>query len=130
MINQQTFKKYAENPSAFRDDLLVDVSGSVHRFGAVMDDWQRSDFESLDSALKLCVGRSDTPAKTRAYFERARGHSKTTDLAMMCCWAEAFANRPIRGYCFAADKDQATILKDAMATIIRLNPWLSNILSV
>ena len=48
----------------------------------------------------------------------------------MAVWALAFAARPIRGYCFAADKDQAALLKDAMATICRLNPWLAAILDV
>lgn len=48
----------------------------------------------------------------------------------MCCWVLAFATRPLRGYAFAADRDQAGLLKDAMATIVRLNPWLGTILDV
>jgi hypothetical protein len=132
MINQKTFAKYAANPAAFRDDLIVDIDGSPRRFGAAMDHWQRNDFGSIDPALMFCNGRSSngTNVKSRAYFERPRGHSKTTDLAVTCCWALAFANRPLRGYCYAGDRDQARLLRDAMATIIRLNPWLGSILSV
>lgn len=130
MIDQRTFTRYAANPAAFRQDLLIDVDGKARRFGDVMDPWQRDDFALLDPALMRCNGRSDNPAKSRIYLERGRGHSKTTDLAVTCCWALAFADRPIRGYCFAADLDQANILKDAMATLIRLNPWLSGILEV
>ncbi len=131
MISAKLFAKYASDPAAFRDDLLVDVSGSVRRFGDCMDPWQKADFEALDPGLRLCNGRStDTNVKTRAWLERARGHSKTTDLAVICTWALTFATRPIHGYCFAADQDQAKLLKDAIATLVRLNPWLDPLLDV
>lgn len=130
MISPQQFARYAADPASFREDLLIDVDGTVKRFGDCMDPWQRQDFDALDPALMRCNGRSSDDARMRAYLERGRGHSKTTDLAVMCCWALAFAVRPIRGYCFAADKDQAGLLKDAMATIIRLNPWLENIIEI
>jgi hypothetical protein len=130
MISPKTFARYASDPAAFRNDLLVDVSGNVRKFGDVMDDWQKDDFASLDPALLRCAGRSNEPAKTRAYYERPRGHSKTHDIAVTCVWALAFSTRPLKGYCFAADKDQAALLKDAMQTVVRLNPWLSDILDV
>jgi phage terminase large subunit-like protein len=95
-----------------------------------MDPWQRDDFAALDPALMRCNGRSKADAKMRAYLERGRGHSKTTDLAVMAVWALAFATRPLRGYCYAADKDQAGLLHDAMATLLRLNRWLGEILTV
>lgn len=129
MINHKTFQKYSNDPEAFRDNLLVDVDGTVRKFGSVMDPWQREDFAAIDPALMRCNGRADNPdAKMRAYLERGRGHSKTTDLAVLCCWALAFSTRPIKGFAYAADKDQAKLLKDAAETIVRLNPWLSNIL--
>jgi phage terminase large subunit-like protein len=130
MINAKTFAKYAAKPATFRADLIVDVDGTARRFGDVMDPWQKADFLALDPALMRCTGHSQKPARSRAYLERPRGHSKTTDLAVTCCWALAFAPRPIRGYAFAADQDQAKLLKDAMATILRLNPWLSDLLDV
>ena len=130
-ISQAQFDVYANDPAAFREDLNVDVDGEMRRFGEVMDDWQREDFAALDPALKAANGRStDIPQETRAWLERPRGHSKTTDIGVSVVWALAFATRPIRGYCYAADRDQAMILKDAMATIIRLNPWLGSILKV
>lgn len=131
MINKQKFDRYAADPSAFRADLLVDVDGVARRFGDVMDPWQRADFAALDPGLQRCNGRKpNDDARMRAYLERSRGHSKTTDLAVTCCWALAFSTRPIRGYAFAADRDQAKLLRDAMATVCRLNPWLGEILTV
>lgn len=130
MISQKLFAKYAADPAAFRADLIVDVNGTARRFGDVQDPWQKADFAAIDPALARCNGRSPKDAKSRAYLERGRGHSKTTDLAVMSCWALAFAMRPLRAYALAADKDQARLLRDAMATICRLNPWLAGILDV
>lgn len=130
MIDSKTYNRYAADPAAFRASLIVDVDGTARRLGDVLEPWQRDDFESLDAALMSCNGRSDKPAKMRAWLERPRGHSKTTDIAIICCWALAFATRPLKGYAYAADRDQAGLLKAAMATIIRLNPWLGKILGV
>jgi Phage Terminase len=132
MISQKTFAKYAADPASFRADLLLDVDGTVRRFGDVQDPWQRADFTALDPALMRASGRKpdSEPARMRAYLERPRGHSKTTDIAIVCIWALAFATRPLKGYAFAADQDQSKLLREAMETIIRLNPWLGDILDV
>lgn len=130
MISPKQFAKYSNDPAAFRSSLTVDVDCIACKFGDVQDDWQRADYAALDPAMMLCNGRSTAEAKVRAYLERPRGHSKTTDLAVMVTWAMAFAARPIRGYAFAADRDQAGLLKDAMATVVRLNPWIGQILDV
>ena len=90
MINKKTFEKFARDPSAFRDSLLVDADGSAREFGSIMDDWQREDFQSIDSALQRCIGRTTEETLTRFYFERARGHSKTTDLAVVAVYALVF----------------------------------------
>jgi hypothetical protein len=82
MIDSKTFQRYAGDPAAFRADLMVDVDGVARRFGDVMDPWQRDDFAALDPALTRCAGRSDAECKMRAYLERGRGHSKTTDLVL------------------------------------------------
>ncbi len=129
-ISRKQFAKYARDPAAFRASLLVDVDGVARRFGDVMDPWQRDDFAALDDGLRRCAGRSKRPGPMRAYLERPRGHSKTTDLATIAVWALAFATRPLRGYCYAADKDQSRLLRDAMETLVRLNPWLGTILTV
>lgn len=130
MISAKTFARYAASPASFRRDLVLDVDGVARQFGDVMAPFQVRDFAALDTGLMKCNGRATADAKMRAYLERPRGHSKTTDIAILCVWALAFAARPIRGYAFAADQDQSKLLKDAMATIVRLNPWLAGILNV
>jgi hypothetical protein len=130
---------FAVDPAAFRANLVIDADGTPRRWAEVMDPWQRADFAALDPGLLRAAGRSalltepptgPTPLScfSRVYFERGRGHSKTTDIAAIVTWALAFAFRPIRAFAFASDKDQAKILLDAITTLIRLNPWLSAIL--
>lgn len=131
MITPQKLQTYSQSPAAFREDLLVDVDGSVRRFGEVMDDWQRADFAALDGGLMRCNGRSEaSDAKMRGYLERGRGSSKTTDLSIIVVWALLFATRPLKGYAFAADQDQAKLLKNAVDVLIRLNPWIGEVLEV
>ena len=64
------------------------------------------------------------------YLERPRGHSKTSDLAVMVTWALAFAPRMVRGVAAAADRDQSRLLRDAILRLVRLNPWLGPVLDV
>lgn len=123
--------EYGRSPSAFRQDLAVDVDGTVRRFGDVQDPWQRADFTALDPALLRVAGTSRKSAPMRAWWERGRGHDKTSGIAKVAAWLLAFARRPIRGYCYAADRDQAGLLRDAMATLVRLNAGtLGSILEV
>jgi len=96
----------------------------------MIDAWQSADFFSIDPAMMRCAGVGQADARMRFYLERPRGHSKTTDLAIVAIWCLAFAARPIRGYAFAADVDQAAILLDAIQRIIQFNPWLRDLLSV
>ena len=130
-INADQFREYANNPAAFRNDLQVDVSGTVRRFGDVMDDWQCDDFMAIDPGMRHCNGQStDKDCISKFYLERSCGNAKTNDLAIICIWILAFATRPVKGYAFAADKDQAQLLQNAMDVIVRLNPWLGEIIQV
>jgi phage terminase large subunit-like protein len=117
------------SPQKFRDALRIDADGEAVPLGDVLDDWQRTDFEALDPAWQRLAGQ-DTDGPKRAYLERPRGASKTTDLAVMVAWALFASRRQITGYAAAADKDQARLLRDAIEKLVRLNPWLAKILEV
>src|SRR5262249_13419016 len=109
----------------FRDVLLIDFDGRPARLSAVADGWQRADFEALDPAwFAVISGHTIRDAKTRASLERPRRHSQTTDLAVMASFALAFGRAGLSGVVAAADGDQAALLRKAIATLIRLNPWL------
>lgn len=123
--------EWAQSPPAFRRDLQVDVSGEIHTLGKIVDDWQDADFKSVDPALMLCAGRlKKDKIVLKAWFERSRGHSKTSDIAVIASWALVFAKRPLKGYCFAADADQAALLRNAIELLLRLNPWMAHFIRV
>jgi phage terminase large subunit-like protein len=130
MIEQQKLAKYASDPATFRADLIVDGGNGLARLGEIIEPWQAADFAATDPGWMHCTGRPQPGARQRAYLERPRGHSKTSDLAVMVAWVLAFSPRILRGFAAAADRDQARLIRDAMAKLIRVNPWLSEILDV
>lgn len=119
------------SPARFRRHLLIDVHGEAVRFGSHLDDWQREDFESLDEAWMYAAKLSNRrPVKRRGYLERPRGHSKTTDIAVMTMWAIMAAPLRISGYVAAASEDQAELLVQAADRVLQLNPWLEEIIEI
>jgi len=118
------------DPVAFRSALLIDTDAGRRSLDSVLDDWQRSDFVSLDDGWRAVAGHSIASPSLRGWLERPRGHSKTSDLAAMVSWVLFASRRSIRGVAAAADKDQAKLLRDAIASIVRANGWLSSILDV
>jgi hypothetical protein len=132
MLDSRKWQLYATDPAAFRDDLVIDRGGTPCRLGDCMDPWQRADFEALDGAWLKAVGR-DPGARLvvpRAWLERPRGHSKSSDIAVMVVWALVFAPRVVRGFAGAGDRDQARLIRDAIHTLVQLNPMLRPILDV
>ncbi|HEX7378402.1 MAG TPA: terminase large subunit, partial [Pirellulales bacterium] len=116
-----------------------------------LDPWQAADFAALDPAWQRVAGSLDPspsiaakigeairgmvgPAPPddgiarRAYLERPRGHSKTADLAVMVAWVLFASPRRLAGVAAAADKDQARLLRDAVAKLTALNAWLASYL--
>jgi len=79
----------------FLDSLTLEDGRS---YGKSLDDWQRQDFAEIATGV------------SGAYLGRARGHSKTMDLA-------AYALHHItttdgaRAYAFAVDADQARLIR-------------------
>lgn len=114
-----------DDPAVFRDHLLIDYDGRSVPFGQVMDPWQREDFAALDNAWKRVAGKFDGECCNRAYLERPRGHSKTTDQACSALWVLFASERKITGIGAAAAKHQAGLLREEMDKLLRLNPWLA-----
>jgi hypothetical protein len=117
-------------PAQFRQDLLIDTDAGPRPLADVIDDWQRQDFEALEPAWLRVAGHDIGACKSRAWLERSRGHSKTSDLAVQCAWVLAYSRRHVSGVAAAADKDQARLLRDAIRRLCSLNRWLAAILEV
>ncbi len=131
--NLQQLRKLQASPAAFRSVLLIDSDGGSQRLSTVLDDWQRADFEALDPAWMAVAGLPNakgTSTVLRAWLERPRGHSKTSDLAVMVTWCLFASARKLSGVLAAADRDQAKLLRDAVSKLVRLNPWLAEFITV
>ena len=98
--------------------------------GDVMDDWQRTDYEALDSGWRVVAGHDVESPVLRAYLERPRGHDKTTGTATMLSWALLASPSPLKGIAAASDKDQAQLIRDAVNQLVSDNPWLGMFLKV
>jgi hypothetical protein len=103
------------------------------RLGARLLPWQQRDFAALDDAWRHLAGEPvsgtlpsvpDTLCCRRAYIERPRGHSKTTDMALQVAWILQYAARTVRGIAAAADQDQARLIHAAVADLVRQNAAL------
>ncbi|MBS0208724.1 MAG: hypothetical protein JSS27_07200 [Planctomycetes bacterium] len=121
---------FQNDPAAFRAALLIDADDGPVRLGNALDAWQSRDFLALDPAWRRVVGHDVSPPCLRAWLERPRGHSKTSDLATMISWALFASRRRLAGVCAAGDQDQARLLRDAVAKLTALNPWLGELLDV
>lgn len=118
------------DPKAFRASLMIEAGGETKRFGDVIETWQRADFEALDDAWCKVAGLPVEPKWQRAFLERPRGHSKTTDIAVQVTWVLFASPRALSGVVCAADRDQAKLIRDAIDRLVRMSPWLKQFVDV
>jgi hypothetical protein len=133
-----------QDPEGFRRLLLL-PGAREQRFVDVVQPWQQADFAGLDPAwIDLAGMRAEGqgpsvsalgPAPSalgpppsslirRAYIERPRGHSKTSDMAVQIAWILIAARQPVIGLAAAADRDQANLIHDALRRLATTNPSL------
>lgn len=113
----------ADHPEAHRRALRLKPD-PASRLAAILQPWQARDFAALDPAWLTLAGRGPMEGPRRAYLERPRGHSKTTDTAVQVTWILQWALAPVRGLAAAADQDQARLIHAAIGDLVRHNPHL------
>jgi phage terminase large subunit-like protein len=126
-------KALQADPSAFRQHLLIDADGTPKRLSEALDPWQAVDFQALDPSLCRVVNPASEKfqgAISRHWWERPRGHSKTSDIAVAVSWLLFASRRKLKGVVGSGDKDQARLVRDAVDSLLRLNSWLADILTV
>src|SRR5262249_55188937 len=93
-------------------------------YSELAEDWQEQDFAALDPAWLRLSGRDVEVKHQRAYLQRPRGHSKTSDIGLSCLWVLCFSPRPLSGLAAAADRDQAGLLLGCIKRLVDLNEWM------
>lgn len=118
-------------PQRFRESLRLSPD-DARLLARTITPWQARDFTALDDGWRAVVGLTKPPfsACRRAWIERPRGHSKTSDMAIQIAWALLAARRPLRGICAAADCDQARLILDAVRRLVDANPGLRGLLQI
>jgi hypothetical protein len=116
---------YVNSPLAFLNDLIIPSVQGPQRFGDCMADFQRERFMLLVPAL-LALARGEKPSIGRFWFEATKGGSKDSDLACALLWLLSYTRRSLTCQLAAADQDQAAEMRKCAADVLRLNPWLSN----
>lgn len=117
------------SPSDFRKRLLIDAGGQTRVMDDCLDPWQREDFSSLDASWwRMVTGQGD--GKLRGYYERPRGHSKSTDFASLAAWAIYASPRPLSGFVIATDREQAQIIRNIIKSFAMQNAWFSDAVDV
>ena len=111
------------DPASYRQFLRLGAPPTP-RLCDVLQPWQARDFTALDDAWRSLATPQHLATLRRAYLERPRGHSKTTDTAVQVTWILQWSPRTVRGLAAAADQDQATLIHTAIADLIRHNPVL------
>jgi len=121
-VNRRRAKRH---PSNFRNVLRLHT-GSDGLLAHCLQPWQARDLAALDAAWCDLAGIAEAsvaaPVIRRAWIERPRGHSKTTDMAVQLAWILQFSQQTVRGLAAAADREQGEILHEAVSDLIALNP--------
>lgn len=122
---QQTIlkRRALRSPESFRQRLILPGAEQV-RFSSLVQPWQLVDLQALDPAWQDLAGVSGTCATVRirrAYIERPRGHSKTSDMALQIAWILLAAREPLVGLAAAADREQAGFLLDSLRRLALAN---------
>ncbi|MCA9053517.1 MAG: terminase [Planctomycetaceae bacterium] len=117
-----------QSPHDFRELLLLD-GNPLRRLREIVQPWQRTDLAALDPAWMRLSGRTAAATQhrrfvRRAYIERPRGHSKTTDISVQILWILVAARHRLSGLAAAADRDQARLIEKAMRRLADANPEL------
>lgn len=116
-------------PRQFRQRLQIEAGGQLKPLEDCLDDWQRADYEEADKGwLRMVTGEGD--GKLNYYFERPKGHDKTTGLATMSLWALHASPRALTGVAGAGKLEQAKLLRDEIDKKVRTNPWLAETIKV
>lgn len=118
-------RRMLRSPVEFRRLLLLD--GAPPRpLLDLLQPWQLRDLAALDPAWQRLAGRpvAGRPLLRRAYIERPRGHSKTTDVALQVLWILLAARTPVSGLAAAADLEQGALLRQAMRRLAYANHGL------
>lgn len=125
-LTPEVFELFRRNPMNFFVNLNVDGPDfTTVPWGKIMVDQQKKDFEAISPMLAWTAGARDRPKTTKAWVQKSRGYSKTTDIAATLAHAITFSPKHLSIDCYADDSDQSKFILDQFNKLLSWNPWLT-----
>lgn len=109
----------------FLENVVIDASPSPRKFADVAAPFQWERARLTRGPIESVAGFDPHYAGPRGVFtELPRGCDKTGHSARVLLWLLAYSKKRLRMFAFAADQDQAGLQRDALASELKLNPYL------
>lgn len=105
----------------------IDSSPTPMLFREVEQDWQKSLWSAMDSALETVAIGGRVPHPSCFWRTLPRGHDKTSSIGRRLLWLLAYSSKHLDMVCAASDREQASFITDAMKREYALNPWLPTV---
>lgn len=118
------------HPREFRKWYHIPTDDGPRPWASVADPQQVKDHDAMIPAILRVMGEPSEGGLNYAYLERCRVGSKTTDSGMDAANLLYGSRRKLRLKAYAEDKEQATLLRDALSDGISYTPGLDRILEV
>ncbi len=131
LLNEQqkiedTFRlRCATDFMCFTRGLNIASDKGPKMFDTCIAPYQLKVFETLSKNLEV-LKKGGTPKKRRFWIERTKKAGKDSDLAVVILWLVAFSKIPLYLQVGAADKQQASIVKERIAHLLHWNEWLND----
>src|SRR5688572_4799617 len=104
--------------------LNIHSPGSSMMFEGSMALFQRTCFEAMETSLSM-LSYAEKPFCGRWSIERTKKAAKDSDIAVILLWFLAFPTRHFYSQVGAANREQASIVKERMTHLLHHNPWLN-----
>ena len=125
-----TYKEHSkEDFLVFTRGLKIDSDRGPQVFDRCMAFFQREVFEELAPNIDD-LSRGEDPKNKRFWIERTKKAGKDSDLAVIILWLISFPVHPLYLQVGAADKKQASIIKQRITHLLHFNSWLEDYVEI
>jgi len=124
LIHARNDRESATSLFKFLEHVQIDCRPTPMPFGQVAEWWQKERDQWVVPAFEYVAGIRPLYTGPRNFWlGYSKGQDKTSYIGRNLSWLIAYSPRPLRAVCCASDKEQASVIYDAMVREAALNPW-------
>jgi hypothetical protein len=117
------------DPAVYRQNVIVRGSNGPDLFSSIVQPFQADVLCSIDLAF-TALREDRMPPVSRLWWEASKGSGKDLLASLSILWLMAFARRDLTIQVGAADRAQADELRKSALSVLRLNSWLADFLTI